>query len=277
LAYPLRRTLRLEAPRSWQTLNLAELWEYRELLFFFVWRDVKVRYKQTVLGALWAVIQPLMTTFAFAILFGRLGGMAKQVDGPYALHVFVGMLPWTFFANAVMAASNSLVGSSHLISKVYFPRIIVPVAAIASGLVDFAISFLVLLVMMAVYGVAPSSSMLAMPLFLLGTIVTAAGAGIMFAAAIVTYRDVRYLITFIVQLWLFATPVLYPITMIPARWRLLYAVNPMAGMIAGFRASVLGGPAPLDVILVSSISAAVLFTAAVRYFVQVERRFADVI
>jgi len=277
LAYPLRRTLRLEAPRSWQTLNLAELWEYRELLFFFVWRDVKVRYKQTVLGALWAVIQPLTTTFAFAILFGRLGGMAKQVDGPYALHVFVGMLPWTFFANAVMAASNSLVGSSHLISKVYFPRIIVPVAAIASGLVDFAISFLVLLVMMAVYGVAPSSSMLAMPLFLLGTIVTAAGAGIMFAAAIVTYRDVRYLITFIVQLWLFATPVLYPITMIPARWRLLYAVNPMAGMIAGFRASVLGGPAPLDVILVSSISAAVLFTAAVRYFVQVERRFADVI
>ena len=277
MVYPLRRTLRLEAPRSWQTLNLAELWEYRELLFFFVWRDVKVRYKQTVLGALWAVIQPLTTTFAFAILFGRFGGMAKQVDGPYALHVFVGMLPWTFFANAVMAASNSLVGSSHLISKVYFPRIIVPVAAIASGLVDFAISFLVLLIMMAVYGVAPSSSMLAMPLFLLGTIVTAAGAGIMFAAAIVTYRDVRYLITFIVQLWLFATPVLYPITMIPARWRLLYAVNPMAGMIAGFRASVLGGPAPLDVILVSSISAAVLFTAAVRYFVQVERRFADVI
>jgi lipopolysaccharide transport system permease protein len=177
----------------------------------------------------------------------------------------------------VTAASNSLVGSGHLISKVYFPRLIVPVAAIASGLVDFAISFVVLLVMMAVYGVAPSPSMLVMPLFLLGTIVTAAGAGILFAAAIVTYRDVRYLVTFIVQLWLFATPVLYPITMIPAKWRLLYAVNPMAGMIAGFRASVLGGPAPLDVILVSSISAAVLFTAAVRYFVQVERRFADVI
>jgi lipopolysaccharide transport system permease protein len=277
LAYPLRRTLRLEAPRSWQTLNLAELWEYRELLFFFVWRDVKVRYKQTVLGALWAVIQPLTTTFAFAILFGRLGGMAKHVDGPYALHVFVGMLPWTFFANAVTAASNSLVGSGHLISKVYFPRLIVPVAAIASGLVDFAISFLVLLVMMAIYGVAPSPSMLAMPVFLLGTIVTAAGAGILFAASIVTYRDVRYLITFIVQLWLFVTPVLYPITMIPAKWRLLYAINPMAGMIAGFRASVLGGPASLDVILVSSISAAAMLVAAVRYFVQVERRFADVI
>jgi lipopolysaccharide transport system permease protein len=277
VAYPLRRTLRLEAPRSWQTLNLAELWEYRELLFFFVWRDVKVRYKQTVLGALWAVIQPLTTTFAFAILFGRLGGMAKQVDGPYALHVFVGMLPWTFFANAVIAASNSLVGSGHLISKVYFPRLIVPVAAIASGLVDFAISFLVLLLMMAIYGVAPSASMLAMPLFLLGTIVTAAGAGILFAASIVTYRDVRYVITFIMQLWLFTTPVLYPIAMIPAKWHLLYAINPMAGMVSGFRASVLGGPFPIDVILVSIVSAAVLFTAAVRYFVQVERRFADVI
>jgi len=277
VVYPLRRTLRLEAPRSWQTLNLAELWEYRELLFFFVWRDVKVRYKQTVLGALWAVIQPLTTTFAFAILFGRFGGMAKQVDGPYALHVFVGMLPWTFFANAVTAASNSLVGSGHLISKVYFPRLIVPVAAIASGLVDFAVSFLVLLLMMAIYGVAPSASMLAMPLFLLGTIVTAAGAGILFAASIVTYRDVRYVITFIMQLWLFGTPVLYPITMIPAKWHLLYAINPMAGMVSGFRASVLGGPFPMAVILVSSVSAAVLCTAAVRYFVQVERRFADVI
>jgi lipopolysaccharide transport system permease protein len=277
VAYPLRRTLRLEAPRSWQTLNLAELWEYRELLFFFVWRDVKVRYKQTVLGALWAVIQPLTTTFAFAILFGRFGGMAKQVDGPYALYVFVGMLPWTFFANAVMAASNSLVGSGHLISKVYFPRIIVPIAAIASGLVDFAVSFLVLLVMMAIYRVPPSAPLLAMPLFLLGTIVTAAGAGLLFAALIVTYRDVRYVVTFVMQLWLFATPVLYAIAIIPPQWHLLYAINPMAGMIAGFRASVLGGGVPPNVILVSSISAALLFAAAVRYFVQVERRFADVI
>jgi len=277
VTYPLRRTLRLEAPRSWQTLNLAELWEYRELLFFFVWRDVKVRYKQTVLGALWAVIQPLATTVAFTILFGRFGGMARQVDGPYALHVFVGMLPWTFFANAVMAASNSLIGSGHLISKVYFPRIIVPVAAIASGLVDFAISFLVLLAMMAAYRVPPSASMLLMPLFLFGTIVTAAGAGLLFAALIVTYRDVRYVVTFVMQLWLFATPVLYTLAIIPAKWHLLYAINPMAGMIAGFRASVLGGGVPPNVLLISSISAGVLFLVAVRYFVQVERRFADVI
>jgi lipopolysaccharide transport system permease protein len=277
VAYPPRRTLRLEAPRSWQTLNLAELWEYRELLFFFVWRDIKVRYKQTVLGALWAIIQPLTTTFAFAILFGRLGGMSRHVDGPYALHVFAGMLPWTFFANAVTVAANSLVGSGHLISKVYFPRLLVPLSAIASGLIDFAISFVVLLIMMASYGVSPTPAMLAAPLFLLGTIAAAAGAGILFAALVVTFRDVRYIITFAMQLWLFASPVLYPIDMIPPRWRLLYAINPMAGLVTGFRASVVGGPAPFDVILVSSASAAVLFLVAVRYFVQVERRFADVI
>jgi len=191
--------------------------------------------------------------------------------------VFAGMLPWTFFANAVTLAANSLVGSGHLISKVYFPRLLVPLAAIASGLLDFAIAFVGLLVMMAVYGVAPSASMLAAPLFVAGTIAAAAGTGILFAALVVTFRDVRYIITFALQLWLFASPVLYPLDMIPARWRLLYAVNPMAGLVAGFRASVVGGAAPADVILVSSASAAVLLLAAVRYFVQVERRFADVI
>jgi len=258
-------------------LDLAELWEYRELLFFFVWRDVKVRYKQTVLGAAWAVIQPLTTTFAFTILFGNFGGMAKQVQGPYALHVFVAMLPWTFFANAMSLAANSLVGSSHLISKVYFPRILVPIAAIASGLIDFAISFVVLLIMMAAYHVAPSWPMLLLPLYLLGTIVSAAGAGILFAALIVTYRDVRYVMTFVMQLWLFGTPVLYSLDIIPVKWHTLYALNPMVGMIAGFRQSVLGGPLPVQVIAISSASAIVIFVAGVRYFLQVERRFADVI
>jgi lipopolysaccharide transport system permease protein len=191
--------------------------------------------------------------------------------------VFVGMLPWTFFANAVMLASNSLVGSSHLISKVYFPRIIIPVAAIAVGLVDFAISFVVLLVMMAVYGVAPTWQMLTLPVFLLGTIVSAAGAGILFAALIVTYRDVRYIMTFVMQLWLFGTPVLYALDMIPQKWHTLYALNPMVGMIAGFRTSVLGGPYPVQVIAISSLSAVVMFVVGVRYFIQVERRFADVI
>ena len=258
-------------------LNLAELWAYRELMFFFVWRDVKVRYKQTVLGATWAIIQPLTTTFAFAILFGRFGGMARQVQGPYALHVFVGMLPWTYFANAVMLASSSLIGSSHLISKVYFPRIIIPISAIAVGLIDFAISFVVLLLMMAAYGVAPTWSMLALPVFLLGTMIAAAGAGILFAAMIVTYRDVRYIMTFVMQLWLFATPVLYSLEIIPQKWHTLYALNPMAGMIAGFRTSVLGGPYPERVLAISSASAVVLIAIGVRYFLQVERRFADVI
>jgi lipopolysaccharide transport system permease protein len=277
VAIPLRRTLRLEAPRSWQLLNLAELWEYRELLYFFVWRDVKVRYKQTVLGAAWAIIQPLTTTFAFTLLFGRFGGMAKQVDGPYALHVFVGMLPWTFFTNAVVGAAGSLTGSSHLISKVYFPRVLIPIAAIAAGLVDFAVSFGVLLIMMAVYRVAPTAAMLQLPFYLLGTIIAAIGAGVFFAATIVTYRDVRYVISFVMQLWLFGTPVLYTLDIIPVKWHTLYALNPMVGMIAGFRASVMGGPFPARVILISSVAAALLFAGGVRYFLQVERRFADVI
>ena len=277
MAHPLRRTLRLEAPRSWQLLNLAELWEYRELLFFFVWRDVKVRYKQTVLGAAWAVIQPLITTFAFTLLFGRFGGMSKQVEGPYALHVFVGMLPWTFFSNSVAQAANSLIGSSHLISKVYFPRIMIPAAAIASGLVDFAVSFGVLLIMMAAYRVAPTWAMLTLPIFLIGTIISAAGAGVLFAALIVTYRDVRYIMTFVMQLWLFGTPVLYTLDMIPAHWHRLYALNPMVGMIAGFRAAILGGRFPMDVIGISAVSGLAMCAVGVRYFLQMERRFADVI
>lgn len=271
------RTLRLEPPRSRQTLDVAELWRYRELLYFFVWRDIKVRYKQTVLGAAWAVIQPLSTTLLFTVVFGELAGMSKQVSGPYALHVFAGLLPWTFFANAVNQSANSLVGSSHLISKVYFPRLLVPLASIASGLVDFAISFLALLVLMSAYGVWPGWGFVTLPAFLLGTIAAAAGAGLFFAALIVTYRDFRYVVTFVVQLWLYATPVLYGLDIIPAAWRLFYAVNPMAGMIGGFRAGALGGPFPAGVIVVSSVAAVAFFAGGVRYFLQVERRFADVI
>jgi lipopolysaccharide transport system permease protein len=277
VSQPARRTLRLEAPRSWQMLNLAELRDYRELLFFFVWRDVKVRYKQTVLGALWAVIQPLLTTFFFVLLFGRFGGMSRQVSGPYALHVFFGMMPWTFFSNAVTLAANSMVGSSHLITKVYFPRILVPASSIVSSLVDFAISFVVLAVMMAAYGVAPTWRIVTMPLFVAGTVIAATGAGVLFAALIVTYRDVRYVLTFVIQLWLFASPVLYTLDIIPPQYRWWYAMNPIAGMISGFRTSLLGGPFPLGVIAISTITTAILAFVGVRYFVQVERRFADVI
>jgi len=271
------KRLRIEPPHSWRMLDVSELWQYRELLYFFVWRDIKVRYKQTVLGAMWAIIQPLSTTFLFTIVFGWLGGMSKQVNGPYALYVFAGLLPWTFFSNAVSQAASSLVGSSHLISKVYFPRILVPIASIASGLLDFVISFVALLVLMAVYGVFPSWGFMMLPAFLLGTFAAAAGAGLLFAALTVTYRDFRYVITFVVQLWLYATPVLYGLEMVPAAWRLPYAVNPMVGMISGFRTGVLGGSLSWAVVAMSVASAAALLAAGTSYFLQVERRFADVI
>jgi lipopolysaccharide transport system permease protein len=277
VAQAVQRRLRIEPPGSWQGLRLAELWRYRELLYFFVWRDIKVRYKQTVLGALWAVIQPLAGTALFALFFGRLGGLSKQVDGSYSLFVYIGLSLWTFYANAVSLAANSLVGSSHLIAKVYFPRLLIPIAAIFSGLVDFAVAFAFLLVLMVVYRVAPSLQILTLPLFLIGTMAVAAGAGVLFSALIVSYRDFRYVIGFVVQLWLFATPVLYTLDSIPAEWRLLYAANPMVGMIAGFRAAVLGGPLPINVILTSWAVAALLLAAGLRYFTSVERRFADVI
>ena len=277
MPHSIQRTLRIEPAGSWQGLALTELWRYRELLYFFVWRDIKVRYKQTVLGALWAILQPVATTVLFTVFFGRLGGMSKQVSGSYSLFVYVGLSLWTFYANAVSLAANSLVGSSHLISKVYFPRLLIPIAAILSGLLDFAIAFAFLLVLMAVYHVAPSPQILLLPLFVLGTIVVAAAAGTLFSALIVSYRDFRYVITFVVQIWLFATPVLYALDIIPPQWRLLYGLNPMVGMIVGFRSSILGGPMPGALIAAAFAGAAVLLAFALRYFTTVERRFADVI
>jgi lipopolysaccharide transport system permease protein len=277
VAQSIQRRLRIEPAGSWQGLPLAELWRYRELLYFFVWRDIKVRYKQTVLGALWAIIQPVATTLLFTVFFGRLGGLSKQVNGSYSLFVYIGLALWTFYANAVSLAANSLVGSSHLISKVYFPRLLIPIAAIFSGLVDFAISFAFLLVLMVAYHVAPSPQILLLPVFLIGTIAVAMAAGTLFSALIVSYRDFRYVITFVVQLWLFATPVLYAIDIIPAKWRLLYAVNPMVGMIVGFRTAVLGGSIPVDLTAMAFVAAVVMLAVALRYFTTVERRFADVI
>ncbi len=275
--HPPSRTLRIEPAQSWQGLNVAELWRYRELLYFFVWRDIKVRYKQTVLGGLWAIIQPVTATMLFTVVFGRLGGLSKQVNGSYGLFVFVGFALWTFFSNAVTLAANSLVGSSHLVAKVYFPRLLIPIASILSGLVDFAISFAFLLVLMVAYGVRPGLQMLLLPWFLLGTLVVAAGAGILFSALIVSYRDFRYVITFVVQLWLYATPVLYTLDIIPAKWRLWYALNPMVGMVVGFRNAILGGAIPVDLVLISTAVMVVLVAAGLRYFSAVERRLADVI
>jgi lipopolysaccharide transport system permease protein len=275
---PLRAgKLRIEPPTSWQGLNLPELWRYRELLYFFVWRDIKVRYKQTVLGAMWAVLQPLATTVLFAIFFGRFAGMSRQVEQPYGLFIYVAMSLWTFFATAVSASANSLVGSSHLISKVYFPRLLIPLSSIVAALVDFAVAFVFLLVLLIAYGEMPSARIAAFPLFVLGTAMVAAGTGLTLAALVVTYRDFRYVVGFLTQLWLFATPVLYPLHIVPEPWRLLYAINPMVGMVTGARAAVFGDPFPLDVIGVSFVSAAAILVVGVRYFLKVERRFADVI
>nr|UXE44943.1 hypothetical protein Hi04_10k_c3996_00018 [uncultured bacterium] len=273
----IQRKLRIEPAGSWQGVHLAELWRYRELLYFFVWRDIKVRYKQTVLGAMWAIIQPVATTLLFTVFFGQLGGLSKQVNGSYSLFVYIGLSLWTFYANAVSLAANSLVASSHLISKVYFPRLLIPIAAILSGLIDFAIAFAFLLVLMAVYHVAPSPQMIAVPIFVAGAMIVAAGAGVLFSALIVSYRDFRYVITFVVQLWLFATPVLYALDIVPMQWRLLYALNPMVGMIVGFRTAVLGGAWRPDLIVTGFVAASILLVVALRYFTTVERRFADVI
>ena len=272
-----RSVLRIEPARAWQGAHLAELWHYRELLYFFVWRDIKVRYKQTVLGALWAIIQPVATTAIFTVFFGRLGGLSKQVNGSYSLFVFVGLSLWTFYANAVSLAANSLVGSSHLISKVYFPRLLIPIASILTGLVDFVIAFGFLLVLMVFYRVPLSPQILATPIFVAGAMAVAAGAGTLFSALVVSYRDFRYVITFVVQLWLFATPVLYTLDSVPANWRLLYGLNPMVGMIVGFRTAVLGGVWPSQLIVTGFVAASILLIVALRYFTTVERRFADVI
>jgi homopolymeric O-antigen transport system permease protein len=277
VTYPVATKLRIEPPTSWQGLNLPELWRYRELLYFFVWRDIKVRYKQTVLGALWAVIQPVATTVLFAIFFGRFAGMSRQVDQPYGLFIYVALSLWTFFAGSVTVAANSLVGNSHLISKVYFPRVLIPLSAIITALVDFAVAFVFLLILLALYGVMPAATIVAFPLFVLGTAICAAGTGLTLAALIVSYRDFRYVVGFLTQLWLFATPVLYPLHIVPEPWQLPYALNPMVGMVTGARAAVFGEPFPITVIAISSVSAIVMLAIGIRYFLQVERRFADVI
>jgi lipopolysaccharide transport system permease protein len=257
---------------AWQ-----EVWSYRELLYFLVWRDLKVRYKQTALGAAWAVIQPLATMVVFSVFFGRLAGMPS--DGvPYPLFSYAALVPWTYFASAVAAAAASLVGSQNLISKVYFPRLIVPLAAVTTPLVDATIALSVIGVLMAWYGVVPAVSIVALPLFALLAVVTAVGVGLWLAALNVEYRDVRYVLPFLIQFGLFVTPVAYPSSLVPAQWRALYSLNPMATVIEGFRWALVGTPAPSGVMIAaSSLAAIVLLTAGLWHFHRTERSFADVI
>jgi lipopolysaccharide transport system permease protein len=270
------RHIRIGPARGWVPLRLDELWEYRELLYFLTWRDVKVRYKQTALGAAWAIIQPFVTMVAFSVFFGRLGNIPS--DGvPYPIFSFAALVPWTYFAYSLSQASNSLVGSANLISKVYFPRLVVPISSVLSGAVDFAIAFVVLLGMMVFYGVTPTPAILLLPLFLLLALVTALGAGLWLSALNVEYRDVRYVLPFLVQVWLFATPVAYPSSLLPESWRTLYALNPMVGVVDGFRWALLGTPPPTASAALSAAVAATLLVSGALYFRRMERTFADVV
>jgi lipopolysaccharide transport system permease protein len=258
-------------------LDLKALWEYRELLYFLVWRDIKVRYKQTALGAAWAVLQPVMTMLVFSIFFGRLAKVPS--DGvPYPVFAYVALLPWQLFAFALTESSNSLVASQNLITKVYFPRLVIPISSVLAGLVDFGISFVVLLGMMLYYGIVPAPAVALLPLFLLLAVVTALSVGLWLSALNVKYRDVRYTIPFLTQFWMFATPVAYPSSLVPARWRPLYGLNPMAGVVEGFRWALLGkSHAPGPLLWVSIAAVLVLFVLGLRYFRKTESTFADVV
>ncbi|HEX7786445.1 MAG TPA: ABC transporter permease [Methylomirabilota bacterium] len=275
LTTPAHSTL-LRAHRGWRPLDLAELWRYRELLAFLALRELQVRYRQMALGAAWAIIQPLLTMVVFTVFFGYLGGFRARSDKPYAVLTFCALLPWQLFATALAQSGNSLVANERLITKVYFPRLIVPVAPVVAGLVDFAIGLLVLLGMMLVYGLTPHWGILLLPAFVVFAVLAALAPGVWLAALNVEYRDVRATIPFLTQFWLFITPIAYPITMVPERWRTLYAVNPMVGVVEGFRWAILGAPHPPVVpMLVSAAVTAVLLTGGLYFFRRMETTFAD--
>ena len=269
--------LNIEPSNTWVSLSLGELWQYRELLYFLVWRDVKVRYKQTALGAAWAIIQPLFTMLIFSLFFGLLARMPS--DGiPYPLFSLAALVPWTFFANGLNQSANSLVASANLLKKVYFPRLVIPLATVLAGVVDFALSFAVLLGLMAFYGVAPTINLLWMPLFLLLAFITSLGVGLWMSALNVKYRDVRYIVPFIIQLWLFSTPIVYPSSLLPLPWRTIYGINPMVGVVEGFRWALLGSnTAPGFMIAVSSTAALLILIGGAFYFRHMEKGFADIV
>jgi lipopolysaccharide transport system permease protein len=267
----------IRPPRGLADLDVRELWEHRELLWFFVWRDVKVRYKQTVLGAAWAVIQPVFTMLAFTLFFGRLGGLPSE-GLPYPVFYLAALVPWTYFANAMTQATQTMVENQRVITKVYFPRLTLPLSAVLSGLVDFAIAFVVLLGVMLAYGVVPGVEALAAPLFLLFAVAAAFAVGVWLSALNARYRDVRYTVPFLVQFWLFASPVAYPSSLVPEGWRWLYGLNPMAGVVDGFRWALTGRGEPAPAVLAASALATLaLLAAGLVYFQRTEGTLADVV
>ncbi len=266
----------IEPRKGWWHFNWRDLWAYRELLFFLVWRDVKVRYKQTLLGASWAIIQPTLQLVVFTIIFGRLAGV--NTNGiPYPLFNLAGLLPWQFFANTVGQAANSLVGSASIVRKVYFPRLAIPTASVLAGVVDFGLSFLILLALMVWYRWPLTPAMFLLPLFLLLAMFTAMGVGFWLSAINARYRDVRHATPFLIQLWLFATPVVYPSNLVEGYWQFLYALNPMVSVVEGFRWALLGTQPPGLLMLISVMMAVTIFSSGLFYFQAVERKFADII
>jgi lipopolysaccharide transport system permease protein len=266
----------MEPPRGWRMLDWRELWAYRELLWVLTTRDIKVRYKQTVLGAAWAIIRPFLTMVIFSVVFGQLAKMPS--DGyPYPVFVYAGLLPWIFFSAAISTSGQSLVGSANLLSKVYFPRLIIPLSSVGAGLVDLLISTGILLLMMLWYGVGWTWHLLAAPLLLAALVLTALGIGTLLSALTVAYRDFTHLTPFLVQVWMYVTPVIFPVSLVPERWQWLLYLNPLTGLVEGFRSAFLGKPFDLTGIGISLAIAVVILIIGVAYFEKVERRFADII
>jgi len=266
----------IEPSKSWVALNLRDLWQYRDLLYILTMRDIKVRYKQTLLGAAWAIIQPLFTMLIFTLFFGKLAGMPS--DGiPYPIFAYAGLLPWTFFSNAVTNSGNSLVGNSNLITKIYFPRMIIPMASVASGLLDFVIAFGLLVVLMFYYGVGLSINLLILPVLLVLTSLLAIGVGMWMSALNVKYRDVRYALPFLVQLGMFASPIIYPLSLVPEKWRWLMALNPLAGQIEAYRSAFFGKPFDWLSLGVSAVLTFAVLVYSAYNFRRMEKSFADII
>ncbi|HEX3376291.1 MAG TPA: ABC transporter permease [Candidatus Acidoferrales bacterium] len=271
------RILRIQAINTWLALDLAELWAYRELIYFFVWRDIKVRYKQTVIGAAWAILQPVLTMLVFSLFFGKLAKIPSE-GLPYPIFYYCALLPWMYFATAMQNATNIIVDQQRVITKIYFPRVVLPIAAVLAGLLDFAISFAVFLLMMIYYHIYPTRAIVWLPAFTLLAILTALGVGLWLSALNALYRDVRYVLPFLVQFWMFASPVAYPSALVPAKWRWLYGLNPMTGVIEGFRWALTGhGQVPGLLLAASSGAVLLLVFSGLVYFHAMEGRIADVV
>ena len=277
IALPDQPLVRIRPGGSRRLLDLHDLWAYRELLYFLTWRDVKVRYKQTTLGIAWVLVQPVLMTMIFTLFLGGLARVPSEGRIPYALFAYVGLLPWTFFSTAVLSGATSLVNNSHLITKVYFPRLVVPAAALAARLVDFAVGLVVLIGLMVFYGVSPTWNVVALPLLILLTLLLALGVGTFISALNVKYRDVGIMLPVLVQLWMFVSPVLYPTSLVPERWRGLYALNPLVGIVDGFRAALFGRAFDWGALAAATVVTTAVVICALYVFRRTETSFADVI